>query len=82
MLGVPVVVDRDRACTDVRAFSDGRITDVGKVRDLRASANGRLFDLDETAGLRAVTKTGAGTEMCVRADRCVVTDDDARQDRV
>ena len=43
VLVIAVVVDNDRAAAEVDALADGRVTDIGQVRNLGAVADGGLL---------------------------------------
>ena len=45
VLVIAVVVDNDRAAAEVDALADGRVADIGQVRNLGAVADGGLLQL-------------------------------------
>lgn len=55
VLVIAVVVDNDRAAAEVDALTDGRVTDIGQVRNLGAVADGGLLQLYKVADAAAVT---------------------------
>ena len=71
---IAVVVDNDRAAAEVDALTDGRIADIGQVRNLGAVADGGLLQLYEVADAAAVTTTLCGRMIGKRTDRGIAAD--------
>ena len=74
VLVIAVVVDNDRAAAEVDALADGRVTDIGQVRNLGAVADGGLLQLYEVADAAAVTDHALRADIGKRTDRGIATD--------
>src|SRR5690606_16454875 len=73
-----VVVHGHRRGTDVGVLADGRVADVGEVRDLAALADLGVLRLDERADLALAPQPGAGPQVGERSDRRALADDGER----
>ena len=71
---IAVVVDNDRAAAEVDALTDGRVTDIGQVRNLGAVADGGLLQLYEVADAAAVTDHALRADIGKRTDRGIAAD--------
>lgn len=74
VLVIAVVVDNDRAAAEVDALADGRIADIGQVRNLGAVADGGLLQLYEVADAAAVTDHALRADIGKRTDRGIAAD--------
>ena len=74
VLVIAVVVDNDRAAAEVDALADGRVADIGQVRNLGAVADGGLLQLYEVADAAAVTDHALRADIGKRTDRSIAAD--------
>lgn len=74
MLGLAVVVDRDRAAAHVDILAHVAVADIREMRQFRALADVRILDFDEVVDLDAFKEVRVRTQVDELAELDIVID--------